>query len=181
MAWQIDPSHSQIMFSVRHMMMTNVHGNFDKFSGTVDFDEKNLEHAEIDVTVDPTSINTHDERRDSHLKSPEFFDVAQFPTITFKSKLITLSGHNQGRVTGDLTIKGITHEVMLETALVGIMKNPFRGTSAGFNAHAKVNRKDWGLNWNVALEAGGWLVGDEITLNLEVELVQTPEQVPATA
>jgi len=91
MAWQIDPSHSQIMFSVRHMMMTNVHGNFDKFSGTVDFDEKNLEHAEIDVTVDPTSINTHDERRDSHLKSPEFFDVAQFPTITFKSKSITLS------------------------------------------------------------------------------------------
>jgi len=181
MAWQIDPAHSQITFSVRHMMMTYVHGNFEKFSGSIEFDEKNLAKSEIDVTIDPASLNTHDERRDNHLRSPEFFDVAQFPTVAFKSKSVALSDHNKGLVTGDLTIKGITHEVVLETELLGILKNPFRGTTAGFNAHARLNRKDWGLNWNVALEAGGWLVGDDITLNLQVELIPSPEEASITA
>ena len=180
MSWQIDSSHSQIQFTVRHMMITNVRGTFDKFTGTVHFDEKNLAKAEIDVTVDTTSVNTKDEKRDGHLKSPDFFDVATFPTITFKSKSITLSGDKKGKVVGDLTIKGITKEVTLETELVGVAKSPFGSTNAGFNASTKINRKDWNLGWNVALEAGGVLVGEDVTLNIEVELVQVPEQV-ATA
>ena len=180
MSWKIDSSHSQIQFTVRHMMITNVRGTFDKFTGTVNFDEKNLAKAEIDVTVDTTSVNTKDEKRDGHLKSPDFFDVATFPTITFKSKSITLHGDKKGKVVGDLTIKGITKEVTLETELVGVAKSPFGSTNAGFNASTKINRKDWNLGWNVALEAGGVLVGEDVTLNIEVELVQVPEQV-ATA
>jgi polyisoprenoid-binding protein YceI len=161
------------------MMITTVRGNFDKFSGTVNFDEKNLDKSVIDVTIEAASVNTREEKRDGHLMSPDFFDVAQFPTITFKSTSIKVTSGNKGIVTGDLTIKGITKEISLETELVGIAKNPFGATMAGFNASAKINRKDWNLGWNVALEAGGWLVGEEVSINLEIELAQVPETATA--
>jgi len=181
MAWNIDAAHSQVQFSIRHMMITNVRGNFDKFSGTVSFDEKNLGKSEIDVTIDVASINTKEEKRDGHLKSPDFFDVGTFPTITFKSTSVKVTGGNKGIVTGALTIKGITKEVELETEFVGIAKGPYGNVMAGFNAHTKINRKDWNLGWNVALEAGGWLVGEEVSISLEIELAQVPEAAPATA
>ena len=181
MTWQIDTAHSQIEFSVRHMMITNVRGRFDKFTGSIEFDENNPANSKIDVQIDLNSINTRDEKRDGHLRSPDFFDVANYPTATFKSKAIVLAGKNTGRVTGDLTIRGITHEVTLDVELVGVLKNPWGAQSAGFNAHTKINRKDWNLNWNVALEAGGWLVGDEIGINIETELIKVPDAVPQPA
>ena len=180
MSWQIDPSHSQITFSIRHMMVTNVRGNFDKFSGEVKFDEKNLAQGEVDVTIDVASVNTRDEKRDGHLKSPDFFDVATYPTMIFKSKKINLVADKKGTIIGDLTIKGVTHEVKLEAELVGVAKNPFGATMAGFNASTKINRKDWNLGWNVALEAGGVLVGEDVTIHIELELTHVPEAV-ATA
>ena len=179
MSWQLDTAHSQVQFSVRHMMITTVRGNFDKFSGTVSFDEKNLDKSVIDVTIEAASINTREEKRDGHLMSPDFFDVAQFPTITFKSKSVKVTGTNKGVVTGDLTVKGVTKEVALETEFVGIAKGPYGNVMAGFNAHTKINRKDWNLGWNVALEAGGWLVGEEVTITLEIELAQVPETAAA--
>ena len=181
MTWKIDAAHSQIEFTVRHMMITNARGRFDKFEGTIEFDETNPAKSKIDVQVDLNSISTRDEKRDGHLKSPDFFDVANYPTAAFKSKNIVVTGKNTGRVTGDLTIRGITHEVTLDVEFVGILKNPWGAQAAGFNAHTKINRKDWGLNWNVALEAGGWLVGDEITINIEVELNKVPETVAQVA
>jgi len=181
MTWQIDPAHSQIEFSVRHLMITTVRGRFDKFSGTIEFDENDLPNSKIDVQIDTTSINTRDEKRDGHLRSPDFFDATNYPTATFKSKHIALTGKNSGRVVGDLTIRGVTREVTLDVELVGVVKNPWGAQSAGFNAHTKFNRKDWDLNWNVALETGGWLVGDEIGINIEVELVKVPEAVPESA
>lgn len=181
MAWQIDFSHSYIQFRARHLMITNVRGEFQKFSGTVDFDPANLGKATINVEIDATSINTRDEKRDAHLKSPDFLDVEKYPTITFKSKQITLKGDKEGKVVGDLTIRGVTKEVTLNIEMIGLAKTPWGAVSAGFEAHTKLNRKDWGLNWNVALETGGVLVGEEVSINIELELIQMPETAPAAA
>ncbi len=175
MTWQIDFSHSHIQFSARHLMITNVRGEFQKFTGTIDFDQNNLGNAQINVEIDASSINTRDAQRDGHLKSPDFLDVGTFPTITFKSKKITLNGTKEGNVVGDLTIRGVTKEVTLHVELLGVQKTPFNTINAGFEAHTKINRKDWGLNWNVALEAGGMLVGEEVSINIELELTQVPE------
>ena len=182
MTWKIDSAHSEITFKVRHLMISNVSGSFTQFSGSIEFDEKNATQAHISAEIDPASINTREGNRDGHLKSPDFFDVASYPTITFNSTHIETTDAKHGKVTGDLTMHGVTKSVTLDVEFMGLGVNPMsRATSAAFTALTKINRKDWGLNWNVALEAGGWLVGDEITLNLEVELVQTPEQVTATA
>ena len=176
MAWVIDTAHSEIQFSVKHMMISTVRGGFSKFSGTVEADEQNPTAAKVDVQIDVASINTRDEKRDAHLRSPDFFDAEQFPYITFTSKRVEQLDANHGKLVGDLTIKGTTHEVALDFEFAGQAKSPWGTTSAGFSAETKINRKDWGLNWNVALETGGWLVGDQITINIEVELVKQVEQ-----
>ncbi len=181
MAWQIDPAHTEITFKVRHMMITNVTGNFTKFSGTVEFNPDSLHLSKIDVTIDASSINTREEKRDGHLKSPDFFDVATYPTITFKSTKVDVNGARNGKVTGDLTLHGVTKPVVLDVEHIGISKSPFGSTNAGFTATTKINRKDWDLGWNVALEAGGWLVGEDITINIEAELIQIAETEKATA
>ncbi len=172
MSWSIDPSHSQIVFKVRHMMITNVTGLFTKFEGTISFDESNLTGSQIEVNIDPASVNTRDEKRDGHLKSPDFFDVASYPTITFKSTKIASTGGKSGQVTGDLTMHGVTKSVTLDVEFLGVVKSPFGTQNAGFTASTKINRKDWGLGWNVGLEAGGVLVGEDVTVNIEVELVK---------
>lgn len=175
MSWTIDPSHTRANFTVRHMMISNVHGQFDDISGTVEFNEDDSTQSSLNVKIGVASINTRDEKRDGHLKSPDFFDVANHPYLTFQSTQVQKTGENTGRVTGDLTIRGISKPVVLEVEYNGQAKSPWGTTSAGFSASGKLNRKDWGLNWNVALETGGWLVGDEIKISIEAEIVKQPE------
>ena len=173
MAWNIDTSHSEILFTVRHMMISNVRGQFTKFNGTINLDEANPANSSVEVSIDVASINTRDEKRDGHLTSPEFFDAATYPHITFKSTSVEKTGDNTGKIHGDLTIKGVTKAVTLDTTFVGKAKSPWGTTSAGFNASTKINRTDFGLTWNVALETGGILVGEEITINIELEAVES--------
>jgi polyisoprenoid-binding protein YceI len=175
MSWKIDPAHSQITFSVRHMMISNVHGRFDKFNGTVEFDEKNPTQSLVDIQIDAASINTLEPNRDGHLKSPDFFNVAKYPEITFKSKRVVVTSEKSGKLYGDLTIMNTTKEVVLDVEYSGTAKSPYGTMSAGFEGSTKISRKDWGLTWNVTLETGGWLVGDVIHVNIELEIVKQPE------
>ena len=180
MAWQIDTSHSSIQFSVRHMMISTARGVFERFSGTVDADENNPTAAKVNVQIETASINTRDEKRDGHLRSPDFFDSENFPYMTFVSKRVEQTDGEHGKLIGDLTIKDVTREVVLNFEYAGQSKSPWGTTSAGFSAETKINRKDWNLNWNVALETGGWLVADEVKIHIDLELVKTVEQ-PAEA
>jgi polyisoprenoid-binding protein YceI len=177
MSWQIDPSHSEISFSVRHMMISTVRGRFDKFSGVVDLNEAHPELSMVEVQIETGSINTRDANRDGHLRSPDFFDAEHYPVATFKSTKVERVGDNQARVTGDLTMRGVTKPVTLNVEYAG-KASMWGRTSAGFSAETKFNRKDWGLNWNQTLESGGLLVGENVTIGIEVELVKQPEEQP---
>ena len=176
MAWVIDQSHSEIQFSAKHLMISTVRGRFNSYTGTVDADEQNPTAATVNVQIDASSLVTGEEKRDGHLRSPDFLDVEQFPYITFKSTRVEQVDASHGKLVGDLTIRDVTKEVVLDFEYAGQAKTPWGTTSAGFNATTKINRKDWNLNWNVALETGGWLVGDTITINIELELVKQVEQ-----
>ena len=176
MAWQIDSAHSQIQFSVKHMMISTARGTFDHFSGTVEADEQNPATAKVDVQIEAASINTRDEKRDGHLRSPDFFNAAEYPYLTFKSTKVERLDESTGKLYGDLIIRDVTRPVVLDVEYAGMAKSPWGTTSAGFSATTKINRKDFGLNWNVALETGGWLVGDQITITIELELVKQVEQ-----
>lgn len=179
MGWTIDASHSQIQFSVRHMMISNVRGRFENFSGVVDLDEQKPENSKVDVKIEAATINTRDAQRDGHLKSPDFFEADKYPTITFVSKQVKQSDATHGKIIGDLTIRNVTREVVLIVEFNGMAKSPWGTTSAGFSAETKINRKDWGLEWNKTLETGGVLVSDEITISIDLELVKQPEVVAA--
>ncbi|WP_224248049.1 YceI family protein [Hyalangium gracile] len=172
--YTIDTSHSSANFTIKHMMVSNVKGNFSNVTGTVNVDDKDITKSTVEATIDATTINTNDAKRDGHLKSPDFFDVAKYPTITFKSKKVEKAGDNKLKVTGDLSMHGVTKEVVLDVdGPTKEVKNPFSGTpTAGLTATTKINRKDYGLNWNKALEAGGVLVGDEVAVTLEIELAR---------
>lgn len=172
MTWQIDPAHSEINFTVRHMMISNVRGRFEKFTGVVDFNEDDPAQSTVDVQIEASSINTKEAQRDGHLRSPDFFDAEHFPSLTFKSKHVVKTGENTGRMVGDLTIRNITCEVVLEIEYAGQAKSPWGTTSAGFSAATTINRKDWNLTWNQALETGGVLVGDQIKIAIELEIVK---------
>lgn len=180
MSWKIDNSHSQITFSVRHMMISNVHGRFENFTGSVNFDPQNPTASSVNVEIDADSINTRDAQRDGHLKSPDFLNAAEFPTLSFKSNRVEQIDDSHGRIYGDLTIRGVTRPVVLDTEYAGTSKSPWGTTSAGFSASTRISRKDWGLEWNVALETGGWLVGDAVNVNIELEIVEQVSQ-PAQA
>ncbi|HMO59429.1 MAG TPA: YceI family protein [Roseiflexaceae bacterium] len=175
MAWQIDASHSEVTFSARHMMLAKVRGRFERFEGTIEADEANPAGATVDVKIDAASINSRDPQRDGHLKSPDFLNVEQYPYITFTSKKLVMKGENQAVLYGDLTIRDVTNEVALEVEYHGQAKSPWGTTSAGFSAQTTISRKDWGLTWNVALETGGVLVGDDITITIEIELVKAEQ------
>jgi len=175
MSWTIDYSHSQIQFSAKHMMISNVKGTFAKWEGTLNIDEANPANSSVDISIDASTIDTGVEQRDGHLKSPDFLDVGNFPTITFKSKRVEIASAtaSEFKIVGDLTIRGTTKEITLTATNEGQAKNPFSGASAwAFTASTKFNRKDWALNWNVALEAGGWLVGEDIKLDIELEAIK---------
>lgn len=175
MSWQIDSSHSHINFTARHMMISKVRGSFESFNGTVNFDEANPVNTTVDIVVDLASVNTRDAQRDGHLKSPDFFAVETHPTMHFVSTRVEQIDETNGRLIGNLTIKGVTHEVALDVEYAGVAKSPWGTESAGFSATGTLNRKDWGLNWNQALETGGVLVGDKINIEIELELVKVAE------
>lgn len=174
MAWTIDTAHSQVSFSVRHMMISNVRGRFESFSGVVDFNEKTPELSTVNVKIDTSTVNTREAARDGHLKSPDFFDAGQYPEITYVSKKVEKVDDNHGRIYGDLTIKDVTKPVVLDVEYSG-QSTMWGKTAAGFSAKAKINRKEWGLNWNQMLESGGILVGEDINIDIELEMVKQPE------
>lgn len=170
--WTIDPAHTEIGFAVRHLMLSTVRGRFGAVTGTVTVDEKSPRTAKVDVTVDVSSVDTRQEMRDNHLRSPDFFDVAKYPTMHFVSKKIEGDVTKKFRVIGDLTIKDTTREVALDVTLEGRAIDPWGNDRVGFSATGKLNREDFGLTWNQALETGGVLVGDEIKLSIDAELVR---------
>ncbi|MEJ2709231.1 MAG: YceI family protein [Anaerolineales bacterium] len=177
MSWKIDSAHSEISFSVRHMMISNVRGRFENFTGTVEFDEQNPENSSVEVKIDASSINTREKDRDNHLRSADFLNADKYPYLTFKSTRVEKTGADTGRIHGDLTIRDVTHEVVLDVDYAGKVKSPFGSESAGFSATTTINRRKWGLEWNVPLETGGVLVGEEIKIFIELELIkQTEEQ-----
>jgi len=171
--WQIDPAHAAIEFRVRHLMVAWVKGAFPAVKGTVEIDENDLSRSKVSVTVDTASIDTNHAKRDEHLRSADFFDVAKFPTMTFVSKKVLADGGELRQVTGDLTIRDVTREVTLNVdELTPSIKDPWGNTRRGATATAEINRKDFGLTWNKLLETGGVAVGDEVRIYLTVELVQ---------
>jgi polyisoprenoid-binding protein YceI len=174
--YQIDPSHSAAQFSVRHMMISNVKGEFAKVSGNVVFDPRDLPSSSVEAVIDAASLNTREPQRDTHLKSADFFDVAKFPTLTFKSKQI-YRANGQLLMKGDLTMHGVTKEVVMTVdEPTPEIKDSYGNWRIGASATTRINRKDWGLNWNAALEAGGVVVGDEVTITIDMEATRRPEK-----
>jgi len=170
--YDIDPAHSAAQFSVRHLMISNVKGEISQIKGTVVYDPENLAATTIEASLDTTTINTREPKRDGHLKSPDFFDVAKFPAITFKSKQVS-KANGVIQVKGDLTIRGVTKEVVLTVdGPTPEQKDPWGNARIGASATTKINRADWGLTWNKALEGGGVMVGDEVTITLDLEAVK---------
>jgi polyisoprenoid-binding protein YceI len=170
--WQIDPGHSTVGFTVRHMTISSVRGQFDKFAGTVTAKGNDPASVSIDVTIDTASIDTRSSDRDADLKSANFLDVAKYPTITFKSKKIEAAGPGKWNVVGDLTLHGVTKEVTLAVEPTAPIKDPWGNTRAGASATTKISRKDFGLSWNKVIEAGGAVVGDEVSVSIDVEAVK---------
>ena len=171
--WSIDADHSNVGFKVRHLMVSNVRGSFEKYSGSVDINEKDITKSKLEATIDAASINTNVQKRDEHLRSADFFDVAKYPTMSFVSKKWTQAGNGALKVTGDLTIHGVTREVILDVAPFSKeSKDPWGNLRSGTSATTTINRKDFGLVWNKALELGGVTVGDEVNIALEVELIK---------
>jgi polyisoprenoid-binding protein YceI len=163
------------------MMISKVRGNFESFSGTIELNEQNPAQTTVEVQVEAASINTRDDQRDGHLKSADFLDAENHPYLTFKSKRVEVTGDETARLVGDLTIRGVSKEVSLDVVFEGQAKSPWGMTSAGFSASTKIDRTDWGLTWNQALETGGILVGDTLSIDIELELVKQPEGEPELA
>jgi polyisoprenoid-binding protein YceI len=176
MTWQIDNSHTTIEFGVKHMMVTTVRGQFDSFGGEITVDPQNALNSKVEGWIETASVTTRDANRDAHLRSGDFFDAEKFPRMTFASKRIEKVGDDQYKVIGDITIKDITREFAFDVTNEGRGKNPWGGEIWGLTATATLNRKEFGLNWNVALEAGGWLVGDQVKIRVEMELIKVQEQ-----
>jgi polyisoprenoid-binding protein YceI len=169
--WTLDPAHSQIEFAVKHMMISTVRGQFRDFTATVDFDEEHPEHSTVEAHIAASSITTGQEARDAHLQSPDFFDAATYPELVFKSTSIDRRGDSY-QIHGDLTVHGTTLPVVLESEIGGVVANLQGGRRAAFSATTRISRKEFGLSWNVALETGGFLVGDEIKISIELAALQ---------
>ena len=168
--WTFDLAHSRVGFSVRHMMVSNVEGSFHEVKATVDLDDKNPTKSTVEFTITTSSVDTQNADRDKHLKSPDFFDVTKFPSMTFKSTKIVGAGKNKFKVTGDLTIRDVTKPITLDVTLSDPVTNPWGKTVRGVEASGKLNRHDFGLNWNKTLDKGGVLVSDEVKLAINGEL-----------
>lgn len=167
--WTLDPAHSSVDFSVKHMMIANVKGSFTAFDAVIEADPKDLTTADISLTIDSASIDTKNEDRDNHLKSQDFFDVENYPKINFKATNIVKNGEDEYSVTGDLTIKDTTKQETLTVEFEGTGIDPWGNTKAGFNVTGSISRNDYGLTWNSTLETGGVLVGDKIKISLDVQ------------
>lgn len=170
--WNIDATHSGINFSIRHMVVSKVRGRFTKFSGTLELDESDLARSKVEATIDATSIDTGTAQRDDHLRSADFFDADNFPTLRFRSTRIEQVAADRYRVAGDLTIRDVTREISLDVEYGGRARDPWGNERVGFVARASLDRKDFGLKWNQVLEAGGVLVGDRVDIDLEVQGVR---------
>ena len=171
--WNIDPVHSNALFKVKHMMISNVRGEFTAIKGSLLFDPENVENSRVEAEIDATSINTKDPQRDTHLKSADFFDVEKFPTLSFRSSKVSKSGDGELVVAGPLTIHGITRDVVFKVEGPSEpAKDPWGNIRIGLSATTRINRKEFGLTWNAALETGGILVGDEVTITLDVQFIK---------
>ena len=170
--WMVDPDHSFVTFEVRHLVISKARGQFGDFTATVSFDEANLEKGSVEMVVQTKSIDTDNADRDKHLSSPEFLDVENHPTMTFKSKKIARGEGNSFEIRGDLTIRGVTKEVTFECEFHGIAKDPWGNTKAGFSATTTINRQDFNVSWSKKLDTGGLVVGDDVKINLELEFKQ---------
>ncbi len=180
MAWIIDSAHSSVGFAVKHLMVSTVRGQFKDFRAELDLDTDDLTRSQVRAEIDAASLDTREEKRDEHLRSADFFDVSQHPTLIFQSRRIERAGEAY-RVVGDLTIRGTTREVVLDLDYAGLQQSPWGDTRTGFSLHGSINRKDFGLNWNLALETGGVLVGDKVMLQIEVEAILPQVQQPVGA
>jgi polyisoprenoid-binding protein YceI len=170
--WTIDTGHSGAHFAVRHMMVSTVRGDMGKVTGSVVYDGKNLAAASVEATIDVTGISTRDEKRDGHLKSPDFFDVATYPTMTFKSKKVVPGADGAFKLVGDLTMRGVTKEVTLDVEALRPAIKMGNSSRTGTTATTKINRQDFGIKWSRALDGGGVVVGDEVTVTIDLELIQ---------
>jgi len=171
--WEMDPAHSSFQFKVRHLTVSNVKGDFGKFRGVVVIDDKDITQLRLEVTIDAGSVNTGHAQRDEHLRGPDFFDVAKHPTITFVSRKVIKADGNRLKVTGDLTLHGVTREITVDVeGPTAEVKDPRGNFRRGATATTKINRKDFGLSWNKVLDSGGLVVGDEVNIYVEVELVR---------
>ncbi len=170
--WRVDRAHSNVEFAVKHMMITTVRGRFSEVDGTVRWDEANQSRSQVEVSIKAASIDTRNPERDAHLRSPDFLDAEKYPEMTFRSTRVEHLGGTRLRISGDLTIHGVTRPVVLDATEEGRGKDPWGGQRAGFTATTSLDRRDFGLTWNQALETGGWLVGHEIKVNLDIQLVR---------
>ncbi len=179
--WKFDPAHTTVSFSARHMMVTTVRGSFAPPTGKLEFDPEHPETASVDAEIVARTLTSGVPDRDNHLRSADFLEVEKYPTISFKSTKVQVTDDNEGKVTGDLTLHGVTHPVTLNAEFLGLVNSPFGDKRAGFTASTKINREDWGLTWNVAIEAGGVLVGKDIKIELDVEAILVTETETQTA
>ncbi|MBZ0294072.1 MAG: YceI family protein [Anaerolineae bacterium] len=178
--WKIDPTHSAAGFSARHMMITTVRGEFKNVEGTVNFDPEHPENASVEAVIHTDQMSsTGVVDRDNHLRSEDFLNVEKYPTMTFKSTKVEVTGENTAKITGDLTIRDVTGPVTINAEFLGQGSSPFGDTRAGFAGTTTINREEFGLTWNVALESGGWLVGKDIKITLDVEAILVTEAQPA--
>lgn len=171
--WTIDPSHSEVGFAVKHLMISTVRGRFAGVTGSIAFVEGDFSQARAEVTIDAASIDTREDKRDAHLRSGDFFDVEKFPSLTFKSRRVQAISGDTFQLVGDLTIKDVTQEVVLDVEFEGAQKDPWGNQKSAFTATSKISRSAFGLTWNAALETGGVLVGDDVKISLDVQLLKT--------
>ncbi len=174
--FNFDPVHSHVAFSVRHLMISKVNGNFRVWSGTLVVDEADHSTSAVEVEIDAASIDTREPQRDDHLRSPDFLDAANYPKITFKSTRVEKVDDENFKVTGDFTVHGVTKPVVLDVEYLGRTKDPWGGERIGFTAKTSINRKDYGLNFNMVLEGGGVMVGDKVDITLDIEAVKDKAQ-----
>lgn len=174
--WVIDTAHSEIAFKVKHLMMVNVKGVFTEYNATIFTDGDDFMTADIDFWMNPDSLKTNDEKRDAHLRSSDFFDTANHKEITFRSNTIEKNDENEYELWGDLSIRGITKRIKLNVEMGGVQKDPWGNEVAGFTITGKINRKDWNLNWNAALESGGVLVSEMVNISCDIELKRAVEE-----
>jgi polyisoprenoid-binding protein YceI len=171
--WQIDPNHSAAQFAVRHLAISTVRGAFTKVSGTIQFDDKDIAKSSVDVTIDAASVDTRVADRDKDLRSDRFFDVEKYPTLSFKSTKVEQTEVGKLKVTGDLTIHGVTKQVVLDVeGPTAAVKDPWGNQRAAANASTKINRQDFGVKWNAKMDNGGWVVGDDVAITIDVEMVR---------